>query len=153
MTSSRTAPAPALSISLPATVWKTMGSACQNGLPIYSPVDDDGRFAYTNDLPRRTADARGDGRQIDPGKAWQERRQRSRAARTAPAQSLAAPGELSSQLSALLAQQNAGHFPRDGSMVHPDRSRRSSARPARLDSRSTTSNGFRTGARTASKAR
>ena len=24
----------------------------QNGLPIYSPVDDDGRFAYTNDLPR-----------------------------------------------------------------------------------------------------
>ena len=23
----------------------------QNGLPIYSPVDDDGRFAYTNDLP------------------------------------------------------------------------------------------------------
>jgi len=24
---------------------------CQNGLPIYSPVDDDGKFAYTNDLP------------------------------------------------------------------------------------------------------
>jgi isoleucyl-tRNA synthetase len=24
----------------------------QNGLPIYSPVDDDGKFAYTNDLPR-----------------------------------------------------------------------------------------------------
>ena len=24
----------------------------QNGLPIYSPVDDDGRFAYTDDLPR-----------------------------------------------------------------------------------------------------
>ena len=23
----------------------------QNGLPIYSPVDDDGRFAYTSDLP------------------------------------------------------------------------------------------------------
>jgi len=24
----------------------------KNGLPIYSPVDDDGKFAYTNDLPR-----------------------------------------------------------------------------------------------------
>src|SRR6185295_18041930 len=23
----------------------------RNGLPIYSPVDDDGRFTYTNDLP------------------------------------------------------------------------------------------------------
>ena len=23
----------------------------QNGLPIYSPVDDDGRFAYSNELP------------------------------------------------------------------------------------------------------
>jgi isoleucyl-tRNA synthetase len=24
----------------------------QNGLPVYSPIDDDGRFAYTDDLPR-----------------------------------------------------------------------------------------------------
>ena len=28
------------------------GLGLQRGLPIYSPVDDDGRFAYTNDLPR-----------------------------------------------------------------------------------------------------
>jgi isoleucyl-tRNA synthetase len=28
------------------------GVGLQNGLPIYSPVDDDGKFAYTNDLPR-----------------------------------------------------------------------------------------------------
>jgi len=27
------------------------GLGLQNGLPIYSPVDDDGRFAYTSDLP------------------------------------------------------------------------------------------------------
>ena len=27
------------------------GLGSQNGLPIYSPVDDDGRFAHTNDLP------------------------------------------------------------------------------------------------------
>ena len=27
------------------------GLGSQNGLPIYSPVDDDGKFAYTNDLP------------------------------------------------------------------------------------------------------
>jgi isoleucyl-tRNA synthetase len=27
------------------------GLGLQNGLPIYSPVDDDGRFAHTNDLP------------------------------------------------------------------------------------------------------
>jgi len=28
------------------------GLGMQHGLPIYSPVDDDGRLAYTNDLPR-----------------------------------------------------------------------------------------------------
>ena len=28
------------------------GLGLQHGLPIYSPVDDDGRFAYTDDLPR-----------------------------------------------------------------------------------------------------
>ncbi len=35
----------------PGTVWTTTISAVQNGLPIYSPVDDDGKFAYTNELP------------------------------------------------------------------------------------------------------
>ena len=52
-----------------------MISARKHGLPIYSPVDDDGRFAYTNDLPRRAANARRDGRQIHSGKARQERRE------------------------------------------------------------------------------
>ena len=88
------------------------------GLPIYSPVDDDGKFAHTNDLPIEAADAGGDGRQIHSRKARQERRQRSRVARTSRPQGAAAPGELSSQLPALLAQQNAHHFPRNGPVVY-----------------------------------
>ena len=45
-------PAPALSISRPATAWTTTISAAKTACPIYSPVDDDGCFAYTDDLPR-----------------------------------------------------------------------------------------------------
>ena len=44
-------PAPALSTSPPATAWKTISLGSQNGLPIYSPVDDDGKFAHTSELP------------------------------------------------------------------------------------------------------
>ena len=43
--SSPATPAPASSTSRPATAWTTTISAAQNGLPIYSPVDDDGKFA------------------------------------------------------------------------------------------------------------
>ncbi len=45
------------------------------GLPIYSPVDDDGKFAYSNELPVRATDADRDGRQIHSGKTRQKRRQ------------------------------------------------------------------------------
>ncbi len=44
-------PARASSTSPPATGLKTTGWARKVGLPIYSPVDDDGKFAHTNDLP------------------------------------------------------------------------------------------------------
>ena len=91
-----------------------------NGLPIYSPVNDDGALALHERFAGRTADARRNDRQIHLGKTRQERRQRSRAARTPRPPRAAAPGELSSQLSALLAQQNARHFPRDGPVVHQD---------------------------------
>ena len=79
----------------------------EHGLPIYSPVDDDGKFTHTSDLPRGAADAGRDARQIHPGEARQERGQRGGAARAARPQGAAAPGELPSQLPALLAQQDA----------------------------------------------
>ena len=90
------------------------------GLPIYSPVDDDGKFAYTNDLPRE--------QQMPAemiGKSILEKHGKSDAneavlheLRVAPR--AVASGKLSSQLSALLAQQNADHLPRDGPVVHQD---------------------------------
>ena len=93
-----------------------LGSAV--GLPIYSPVDDDGKFAYTNELPVE--------QQMPKemvGKSILEKHGKSDAneavlheLRVAPCP--APPGKLSSQLSALLAQQNAHHFPRDGPVVH-----------------------------------
>ncbi len=92
----------------------------QQGLPIYSPVDDDGCFAYTNDLPRE--------QQMPAemvGKSILEKHGKSDAneavlheLRAAPR--AVAPGKLSSQLSVLLAQQNRHHLPRDGPVVHQD---------------------------------
>jgi isoleucyl-tRNA synthetase len=91
----------------------------QNGLPIYSPVDDDGKFAYTNDLPVE--------QQMPP--KWSANPFSKNTARATPTKPCctncasatpAAPGKLSSQLSALLAQQNAHHLPRDGPVVHQD---------------------------------
>jgi penicillin-binding protein 2 len=72
------------------------------------------RSAYRATVPRRDAG------QIHTRQTWQERRERSRAARIARPQGAAASGELSSQLPTLLAQQDTHHFPRDGSVVHQD---------------------------------
>ena len=67
-----------------------------NGLPIYSPVNDDGALAYTNDLPVE---------QQCPPRCWanpslakhgKERCERSGVARTARPQGAVASGELSS---------------------------------------------------------
>ena len=44
-------PALALCISRPGTAWTTTSLAREHGLPIYSPVDDDGQFTHTDDLP------------------------------------------------------------------------------------------------------
>ncbi len=43
-----------------------------NGLPIYSPVNDDGALAYSNELPVEQQMPRGNGRQIHSRKAWQK---------------------------------------------------------------------------------
>ena len=113
-------PARASSTSRPATAWTTTISAAKTALPIYSPVNDDGAFAHTNELPVE--------QQMPAemlGKSILEKHGKSDAneavlARTARPPRAAASGKLSSQLPALLAQQNARHLPRDGSVVHQD---------------------------------
>ena len=90
------------------------------GLPIYSPVDDDGKFAHTNDLPveqQMPAEMVGKSILEKHGKSDANEAVLHELARP---QGAAAPGELSSQLSALLAQQDAHHLPRDGPVVHRD---------------------------------
>ena len=99
----------------------------QNGLPIYSPVDDDGALAYTNDLPRE--------QQMPAemvGKSILEKHGKSDA-NEAVLHELRLRKALLHQENyhhsypLLLAQQDADHFPRDGPMVHQDRSRTISA--------------------------
>ena len=90
----------------------------QNGLPVYSPIDDDGCFAYTDDLPRE--------QQMPPemiGKSTLEKHGKSdandrRSPRIAPPPRPPPRGKLPAQLSLLLAQQNPRHLPRHGPVVH-----------------------------------
>ena len=76
----------------------------QNGLPIYSPVDDNGAFTHTNDLP---IEQQMPAHMI--GKAILEKHGKSEANEVVleelRAQSVAAPRRLFAQLSVLLAQQ------------------------------------------------
>ena len=92
----------------------------QNGLPIYSPIDDDGRFAYTDDLPRE--------QQMPPemiGKSTLEKHGKSDA-NIAVLHLLRSRNVLlheenySAQLPLLLAQQDPRHLPRHGPVVHSD---------------------------------
>ena len=92
-----------------------------------------GRFTHTNDLP---IEQQMPAEMI--GKSILEKHGKSEANEAVLHElrvrnASAAPGRLSSQLSALLAQQDAGDLPRDGPVVHQDRSPEFSAESPRGD--------------------
>ena len=112
------------------------GLGSQNGLPIYSPVDDAGKLAHTDDLP---SEAQMPAELI--GQSILEKNGTSEAneavlALPPPTQSTRASREVFAQLPTLLAQQDPGDFPGDGSMVHQDRSREFPPTSARRHQRS-----------------
>jgi isoleucyl-tRNA synthetase len=91
-----------------------------NGLLIYSPINDDGVFVHTNNLPieqQMPAEMLGKSTLEKHGKSdanevvLHELRLRK---------ALIASGKLSPRLPALLAEQNRGHFPGDGPVVCED---------------------------------
>ena len=113
-------PARASFTSRPATVWTTTIWAARMACRFIRRWTTMASLRYTNDLP---VEQQMPAEMV--GKSILEKHGKSDAneavlheLRVAPR--AAAPGKLSSQLSALLAQQDAHHLPRDGPVVHQD---------------------------------